>query len=565
MGSSGSKGDTGPTGPTGPKGDNGETVFNLDQVLADPVLSEKLLKKLVNDSQNRFKGPQGLQGDTGPTGPTGPKGDSGTFQLSQIVSSGFDASVRQNLLDTMAKDTQNRFRGPAGTQGPQGPMGDINNLDGVANKLLDSPTFTNAISGGLVKKSDYDTLSTNFNDLKNDVTNNYLRSGSSDASWWNNQLKGNFGLYNDVKNDNTKASAYVWNNFFTKGETNTELSKYQEKGDYALKSDLNIYAKASQLSDLNNLNPSNFSVNGTKTYPDDGGVQQRPNLSIFSNESTNRDFVIANVTNNIGGGDIAFNPRWGGNVKIGYDPYGLDGNQFKDTNVPNSKLAVKGNISSSFKNENEKGDISASGSLISNALKIGSWNIQENSNGGICFSKNDNNNNINITKCFGIEPTIQTDAGANSNVVSRSSRKLLSEIINPNWKLGFNSNSPDVFNEAVENKNPSQKFNINIWINLNDYTFKKVVMKFVGHRSYLDIFCTTAPFSTQNVLSQMSTHRFPPENRSNPNVNVRDVTLDITNMPTKFICINVRDDNKCCGDDADFYGYVGFSKLYLQN
>ena len=59
---------------------------------------------------------------------------------------------------------------------------------------------------------------------------------------------------------------------------------------------------------------------------------------------SNQDFVIANVTGNIGGGDITFNPRWGGNVKIGYDPYGLDGNPSKDTNVPSSKLAVKGNI-----------------------------------------------------------------------------------------------------------------------------------------------------------------------------------------------------------------------------
>ena len=154
------------------------------------------------------------------------------------------------------------------------------------------------------------------------------------------------------------------------------------KGDVGPASDLSIYAKLSQ---LNNLNPSTFSVNGTKTLPDGGGVQRTPNLSIFSNENTGRDFVIANVTDNIGGGDISINPRWGGNVKIGYDPYGLDGNTSKDTNVPSSRLAVKG-------------DINASETLISKNINIGNnWMIKTDDK-CILLNKIVNNADTNVYK-----------------------------------------------------------------------------------------------------------------------------------------------------------------------
>ena len=109
--------------------------------------------------------------------------------------------------------------------------------------------------------------------------------------------------------------------------------------------DLTPYTtNASLATTLKSLYPSTFHVRGTKTFTGNSGNQETPELIMFSDERTNKDFVIQNVTNDIGGRDILMNPRWGGDVHIGYDKYGLDG-QDKDTNIPNSRLAVKGDIS----------------------------------------------------------------------------------------------------------------------------------------------------------------------------------------------------------------------------
>ena len=630
---SGSPGSTGPIGPTGPKG---ETILNLNQVLADPALTKKLLDVFVTDV--RFKGvtgpagtqgsqgsqgergpvgiqgsqgergPTGLQGSQGSQGPTGPRGE-----FTQILGSNIDDTALAIFKNALVNDTQKRFIGPTGATGAQGPSGTITNMnDLVAQLKTNSSDGTNWVStltnGAFASKDDVVDLGTRFNNLNTNVETNYVQKSTANSDWWLKQLSGTYVNYIN-ENDPIKTSAYVWNNFYKKNEsdgkyanksdlpnmslystTSVSDGKYANKSDlpnmslysttlvsdgkYANKSDLpniSLYSttlvsddKYANKSELPNMSLySTTSVNDGKYAPlknpiilgndtfNVGNVQKNPSLEIFSNSQTSKDFIIENTLPGESGYDILFNPRYNGKVKIGYNPYfDLDPgpNDTRDTNIPTSKLAVKG-------------DINASENLIGKGLKIGKWNIQENSNGGICFTKNDNN--INISKCFGVEEVIRTDAGASSNVVSRDGQ-LLYKIINPAWKLGFDSSSPYVFKE-VHNKNPSQKFNINIWINLNDYTFKNVVMKFVGHRSYLDIFCTTAPFSTQNVLSQMSTHRFPPENISNPNVNIRDVKLDLINMPTKFICINVRDDNKCCGQDADFYGYIKLEKLYLEN
>jgi hypothetical protein len=388
-GSQGPKGDTGPqglkgdtglqgskgdTGPAGPQGLKGETVLNLEQVLSDPVLTEKLMKVLVNDSQNRFKGPKGDtgakgdkgdKGDKGAAGDKGDKGDSGTYSLEQIFSSGLSPEVTAKFINTIANDPQKRFRGDIGPIGPTGPSGSIANISELATRLLGNDIFKTGISGGIVKTTDFDNLSNNFNSFKTDVTNNYLKSGTADSSWWNTQLQANFGLYNkpEIKNDLTKSSPYVWNNFYTKGDADGKFALQTSLNNYYNKTESDgKFALKTQLPNMNSINPTSFSVFGTKTIADQGGTQQTPNLSIFSNEKTGKDFVIQNMTSNIGGGDISINPRWGGNVIIGYDKYELNpsaGYQ-KDTNIPDKRLAVKG-------------DISASENLISKGLQVNSF------------------------------------------------------------------------------------------------------------------------------------------------------------------------------------------------
>ena len=253
--STGKQGPAGPAGPVGPKGDTGpvgpggETVLNLEQVLADPVLTEKLMKVLVNDSQNRFKGPkgdQGLKGDTGSQGAKGDtgtpgakgdtgspgakgdkgdkgdKGETGTFSLEQIVGSALAPEVKSSFFETISKDT--RFKGPKGDTGAVGPAGSITNIDGVANQLLSDPNFTGKIGNGVLSRTDFNTfkegdytpLKTDFNTLKNNVEQNYLRASSADSSWWNTQLKNNFNSYNkpEIKNNSEKNHQHMFGIIF---------------------------------------------------------------------------------------------------------------------------------------------------------------------------------------------------------------------------------------------------------------------------------------------------------------------------------------------------------------
>jgi len=414
--SNGPQGIKGDTGPQGIKGDTG----------TQGIKGDTGTQGIKGDT-----GPQGVKGDTGIQGVKGDKGDkgdkgetgsSGTFTLQQILSGGLDQDVVVRFVDALSQDP--RFKGAIG---PPGPSGSIANVSDLANQLLNDSSFKSNITGGIVKTADFNTFNNDYNSFKADVKTNYVKSGTTDATWWNNQLTANYGLYNTNKNDITKASTYVWNNFYNKTDADgkyalksTDTNGYANKGDlspyiktadadgkYAFKTDVtninlspyiktadadgkyalktsidlspyikttdadNKYAKVNQNATFNDLAAnSQFYVNSTKTYPDGGGVQRTPSLNIFSNASTNRDFVIANVTGGIGGGDITINPRWGGNVKIGYDPYGLDSNPSKDTNVPSSRLTVKG-------------DINASDNLIAKGLKLGpnaEWNLSADAN-----------------------------------------------------------------------------------------------------------------------------------------------------------------------------------------
>ena len=226
--SSGEKDNTGPqglqgdTGQQGPKGDIGPQG----------------LQGLRGDT-----GPQGLQGNIGPQGLQGPKGatgESGTFSLEQILSGGLDSDIQRRFFDAISRDT--RFRGSTGPVGPKGETGNIENISNLATQLLNDDNFQTKITGGIVKNSDFYTLQTRFNDLKTDVETNYLKGG--DATWWNNQLSSNYSLYNTNKNDPTKASTYIWNNFYNKTETDGKYAvKSTDTNGYANKGDLEVYMK----------------------------------------------------------------------------------------------------------------------------------------------------------------------------------------------------------------------------------------------------------------------------------------------------------------------------------
>jgi hypothetical protein len=123
------------------------------------------------------------------------------------------------------------------------------------------------------------------------------------------------------------------------------------KGDTGTTPDLSIYAKSNQDARFNNLY-YNSQLNLTTT----DGTQ-------FINNRDKDDFAILTTKAGVSGGShLNINPVFGGNVRIGYNPNDYwPGADPKDTNVPSSRLAVKG-------------DINASGNLIGNGIKIGTNN-----------------------------------------------------------------------------------------------------------------------------------------------------------------------------------------------
>jgi hypothetical protein len=263
------------------------------------------------------------------------------------------------------------------------------------------------------------------------------------------------------------------------------------------------------------------------------------------------------VTHGIGGKNILVNPTWGGNVQIGYNPYGF--NEFPKDTIPNSRLAVKGNISTSYRNGDEIGDIISNGKLIGNGLKLGNWDIVPDDK-TICF--NNSSSGLNIKKCFGADPVITTDGNINNISFRGGNPSSYSQSFNENWKLTNNPNyDQPVQSYTAELKNPNQRYSYNIWINLNDYTFNSVNIRFLGHRANMNIFSCPAPFSIENK-KLLKTHRFPKEN-PNQSINTLDVSIQKSEMPTNYICINIGDDNKQYESNADYYYYTLFQKLYI--
>ena len=557
-GKQGPTGPTGPTGPPGPQGLKGETVFNLEQVLADPVLTEKLMKVLVNDSQNRFKGQKGDKGDkgdtglagakgdkgdtgaagtkgdkgdtgaagakgdkgdTGAAGTKGDKGDTGTFSLQQIVGSALAPEVRSNFFDTIATDT--RFKGPVGQVGPTGPPGNIENIDNAVTALLRNSTFTNSIGQGVLsrtdfntfKSDDYEKLKTNYNEFKTDVTQNYLKASSANSSWWNTQLKSNFDLYNkpEIKNDPEKSSPYVWNNFYTTGESDgkyapkSDLSKYALKSTdangYANKGDLSNYAPKSDSTDGKYQQKGDYVLNSKladyalKSEPvviqsitlrgsedtKDPGKGSYPEFTIKSNLSTNGDFEISHEQSNVGTKNIRINPMNynPGNISIGYN---------KTETIP-SKFSVKG-------------DINASENLIGKGLKIGpnsEWNLIADAN---CLRIN-GPENTQYNFCKQVIPKLSSSNNSLTNIYdgvflqsSRLYTDLWNSAVSPGWTPGY----------AVSNKFNGTNYLSRYWMTqfwirtLADNTFASVSIKLnvnnYNRIKYLDIYFSVKNFSS---------------------------------------------------------------------
>ena len=100
------------------------------------------------------------------------------------------------------------------------------------------------------------------------------------------------------------------------------------------------------------------------------------------------DYVILSTKAGVpGGSHINFNPVFGGNVRIGYNPNDFwSGGGVRDTNVPNAKLAVKG-------------DIYSDGTLISKNINLGNnWMLKTDNNKCLLLNKIENNTDTNVYK-----------------------------------------------------------------------------------------------------------------------------------------------------------------------
>lgn len=380
-GPQGPKGDTGPQGPKGDTGPTGDKIINFEQLITDPVLVDKLLTILANDTQSRFKGPKGETGQQGPKGETGqqgPKGETGTFKLEEILNSSFDPDIRANFFSTIASDP--RFVGPTGPTGPTGPSGSINNISELSQQLLNDETFKTKITGGIVKTTDFNDLKNNFDNFQNDVKTNYIKLGSADSTWWNTQLKGNYTLYDSVKNDTTKASSYVWNNFYNKNETNTELQKYQLKGDYSLKNDLVPYLKTTD-ADSKFIKTTDADLKYVKNS-DFNSKFSSGDKDVNINSQKSLTFGVPDQENN--------------RIRITYSPgntYGLrlSGN---NTTTDSALVIANGNLQLDRNLRVGADDVlitSNDGKVKAKKFELGSWNITEDSDKCLNF-KNSNNN-----------------------------------------------------------------------------------------------------------------------------------------------------------------------------
>lgn len=118
----------------------------------------------------------------------------------------------------------------------------------------------------------------------------------------------------------------------------------------AVSVDLSKYTQLNHDATFNNL-----------YYKGDLSISTTKSTQLFNKQDAD-DFAIVTTKNNVpSGSHLNINPVFGGNVRIGYNPNGFWEPSWKDTNVPTSKLAVKGDVNAAdgFKTGNWK--ISSSG------------------------------------------------------------------------------------------------------------------------------------------------------------------------------------------------------------
>ena len=463
--------------------------------------------------------------------------------------------------------TDGSFIGPQGPKGEKGEMGTITNLDDVAKQLLQSQTFTSSIGNGVLsvadfnnfKSDDYSPLKTDYNVFKKDVQDNYVKATNS--TWWNTQLKTNFNLYkpNEPTNDNT-VSPYVWNNFYTKAESDGKFAKSTDLTSYAKTDqlpdfnsfskkselpdltsyaktdqlpDFNSYAKTDQLPDFNSFSkkselPDLTSYAKTDQLPDltsyvknntDVNFNKVDFKSLYSNSSISElfvrpdgnDFALLTTKPGVdGGSSININPVFNGKVRIGYNPNNFWPGLPLDTNIPTSRLAVKG-------------DINASGNLIGNGLNIGSWNISQDGN-KLCF--NNSSSGLNIKKCFGDEQIL--------TYVSNQSSRIINTNIN--WKL--NEESQIISFENAYGSQGDANLNVNIWLNLSNYSFNKIELKIASHLGRVTVIQTPASNSNENIKTLTPSLNFGSEQTQ-----IFSYESTYLNPVSKVICIQVSKSN----------------------
>ena len=219
----------GVTGPAGIQGERGPTGLQGSQGPTG-----------LQGSQ----GPTGLQGSQGSQGPTGPRGE-----FSQILGSNIDDTALAIFKNALVNDTQKRFIGPTGATGLQGPSGTITNMTTLIEELKKpNPDGTNWVStltnGAFASTNALNNLEGKFNNLNTNVETNYVQKSTADSEWWLKQLSGTYVNYTR-ETDPIKISAYVWNNFYKKSESDGRYAPLKDASNnvisYTKTSDLPIY------------------------------------------------------------------------------------------------------------------------------------------------------------------------------------------------------------------------------------------------------------------------------------------------------------------------------------
>ena len=193
QGAQGIQGQQGPPGSPGSPGPKGETVLSLNDVLSDPVLTQKLIDTFIQDARFRgqtgskgdtgLQGSQGLQGLQGLQGETGQKGDTG------LQGSKGDTGLQglQGLRGETGPKGDTGIQGIQGPIGPAGPTLNPSDIPTIGNNLAGNQTFLNS-------------LGTNYAPLNNPIFKDkiILKSSSNDLASFSIQNEDDdFAIFSD--------------------------------------------------------------------------------------------------------------------------------------------------------------------------------------------------------------------------------------------------------------------------------------------------------------------------------------------------------------------------------